>query len=234
MFYDFKSSFKDNWDLREFNMGDISVNLTRELSSMKLKLINFGFQQTKKNEIFVVCDIDILFYKPCIPLILEQFENKQKVLIKGNIYEKNIDIIFQKENCHDGNINLGFMAIENNEKSKYFFEKIYTNLFLKESSDFDQQIANELLHEKENNYFLIRPRPVRERNCFPKDENNVVHYINNDPNLIWDTFPIEIWNRSIGLDFLSKNIHLHHANCAKSKKDKYDQFKYIKELIEKK
>jgi hypothetical protein len=226
MFYDFKSSFKDNWDLREFNMGDISVNLTRELSSMKLKLINFGFQQTKENEIFVVCDIDILFYKPCMPLILEQFENKQKVLIKGNIYEKNIDIIFQKENCHDGNINLGFMAIRNNEKSKYFFEKIYTNLFLKESSD--QQIANELLHEN------VSPSPVRERKYFPKDENNVAHYINNDPSLIWDTFPIEILNRSIGLDFLSKNIHLHHANYAKSKKDKYDQLKYIKKLIEEK
>lgn len=223
----FKSSFKDKWEIHEYEIPDFEHKNVmaggNEGNLMRANLISSAFRETKRDEIFVVCDIDIIFYKPCIPLVLEKFKNKQKIFINDNLYEKNVDIFFQKENCHNGRINMGFMGIQNNERTKSFFEKVY-QISIGQNA-WDQPTIDNLLHEN------LQPE-IKWKKSAPKDENNIAHYINNDNNLIWDTFPIEIWNWSIGLDFFSKNICLHHANCAVLKEHKNDQFKRVKKLIE--
>lgn len=225
MLYQFKSSFKDEWEIYENKIEDFKEKNVmaggKEGDRMRRNLINLAFENTKENEIFVVSDIDIIFYKPCIQLVLNQFNNKQRVFIDGFIQEKEIDFCIQKENCIDGKVNMGFMAIKNNKKSKVFFREVYDICL--PNNTWDQPTLNEVLHKN------LKPH-VKYAKYSPKDENNIAHYINSD-NLIWDTFPTEIWNRSIGLEYISKNIHLHHANCAVTKDEKNYQFNYIKNLL---
>ena len=142
------------------------------------------------------------------------------------IYEKDVDIYFQKENLVNGRINMGFMGIKNNERSKKLFKELY-NLSLPNNL-WDQPTLDQMLHDNLSN-------EVKYKQYSPKDENGIAHYINNENNLIWDTFPTEICNWSIYVSTnpqkFPRNVHLHHANCTVTKNQKNDQFERVKNLL---
>ena len=58
------------------------------------------------------------------------------------------------------------------------------------------------------------------------DQEIVNDFIFNDKHKIkWNLFPSSIWNWSQGE--LNKDIKLHHANCASSKDEKFEQMKFV-------
>lgn len=103
----------------------------QEGNHMRWNLINYALKETEKDELFLMCDTDIKFYKPITDLILSEI--------------KNFDIIFQKEAIENG-CNMGIMAMKNNEKVKTFWYHVYKNVFYNKNS-WDQHIMNKLLYE---------------------------------------------------------------------------------------
>lgn len=114
-----KDNFKSKWKLG----GGL------EGAAMKKEVLDFAFENTKKDEIFVVSDTDIKFYKPSIKIIIQEI--------------KNYDILFQKEH-NKVRVNMGFMAMRNNPLIKKFWEDVYKACF--EKKTWDQRIANDYLH----------------------------------------------------------------------------------------
>lgn len=82
------------------------------------------------NEIIVISDVDIQFFKPVIPTI--------------NEYMQNVDMSFQKEWENSG-VNIGFMAIRCNKDTLKFWETVYNDLIV--SKHWDQGIVNHLLYK---------------------------------------------------------------------------------------
>lgn len=114
-----------------------------EIWKSRVNNIINAIQVLKTDEPFIFSDIDIVFYKPCIPTILE--------LIKDN------DILFLRElfeGIHQpqgGNINFGFNVIKANEKTYRFFQDVLDKV--KKTGIWEQKIINELLYNK-NSYEL--------------------------------------------------------------------------------
>lgn len=126
----------DQLDRNKFGGG---VGIWKYKTEMILKAIETSIQENKegeKEEIIVISDIDIVFYRPSIPTILE-------CMIDA-------DICFQKERDYGG-INIGFMAIACNETTLTFWTKVYETLWTKvyetlENSDrWDQEIVNDFI-----------------------------------------------------------------------------------------
>lgn len=95
------------------------------------------------NEPFIFSDIDIIFYKPCIPIIVNLI--------------KNYDVLFLRE-LYDGihppqggNINFGFNIIKANEKTYKFFCDVLDEVV--KTNGWEQKIINQFLYNK-NNYNL--------------------------------------------------------------------------------
>lgn len=207
----FLNSMKDRWELMEFKIEDFKEKGRmaggQEADEMRKGLLDYAFSKTDSDEIFVMSDIDIIFYKPCVPVVNEEFEKTQNVTVEKSIKSKSKDIIFQRESMNHG-VNMGFMAMKNNQKVKDFWGEVYDISLGKKL--WDQPIVNQLVYTN-----LLKRTP--ESSSY-KDNNKV----------IWDVFPRKVWNWSIG--YADSEICLHHANCAVSKKEKFDQFDRIKEI----
>lgn len=215
----FLGSMRDDWDhfpiqTDDFKMKDHLAG-GRLGDLLRKSLLDYAFENTKENEIFTMCDIDIFFYKKLIPEINFLFSNSQNTKIKNYESKKELDIVFQKELRHHG-CNMGVMSMKNNKKVKDFWEEIY-NISLGENK-WDQPVMNYVLYN----------------NLVSKiDENSQMTEYKEDK-ITWHTFDTNVWNWSQGKHFLSRDIILHHANCVISKKQKIEQINFIyNELSEK-
>lgn len=214
MLNSFLNSMKDQWDTMGFKIEDFKLKGQvaggREADLMRKNLLDYAFSNTKPDEIFVMSDIDILFYKPCVPIVENEFSKMQNILLDSGLVEKEKDIIFQRERVNHG-VNMGFMAMKNNERVRDFWNRVYKISLSKKL--WDQPIVNDLLYEN-----LIEKCATHSR----------YKNVNKE---IWDVFPRSIWNWSIG--YADPEICLHHANCAVSKKEKNGQFEKVKAIIQK-
>jgi hypothetical protein len=86
------------------------------------------------NDIIIISDIDIVFYKPVIPIVSECMVNT--------------DICFQKETRNSG-INIGFISIYCNDTTLHFWNKVYE--ILSTTNRWDQEIVNDLIYNKKFN-----------------------------------------------------------------------------------
>jgi hypothetical protein len=93
-----------------------------------------------ENEVFVFSDIDIVFYKPIIPTILNLIENND-VLFLREFY----DGIFELQG---GNINFGFNIIRSNQKTLNFFQDVIFEVC--KSGTWEQKVINEFLYKNKN------------------------------------------------------------------------------------
>jgi len=117
-------------DRNKFGGG---VGIWKYKTEMILHAIQASMQEKRegekeREEIIVISDIDIVFYKPAIPTILECMIDT--------------DICFQKERNYGG-INIGFMAIACNDTTLTFWKKVYETL--ENSNRWDQEIVNDFI-----------------------------------------------------------------------------------------
>jgi len=181
----FELSFKDDFD-KQFKFVE-KININRNSPGSGVDIWQFKtdmiIDDIKQNidDIIIISVIDIVFYKPVIPPILENMIDN--------------DICFQKE-TPDLGINIGFISIFCNETTLQFWNEVYE--ILCNSNKWDQQIVNDMIY-------------------------------NGKYNIKWKLFPSSIWNWSQGN--LNKDIILHHANCASTKEDKFEQFEYVNNFI---
>lgn len=132
----FVKSMKDPWEHKFTDLGIINVDKTKPGSGeniwkFKTKMVLSAIKKNN-NDIIVVSDIDIVFFKPVIPLINELMKDKE--------------ILFQGE-YKDSGINIGFVAIKCNDNTYNFWNTVLKRI----NSDkiWDQKIVNELIY-KEN------------------------------------------------------------------------------------
>ncbi|NBT57239.1 hypothetical protein EBT16_00485 [bacterium] len=192
----FVNSIKDDWDLREMTFDDFSsqneIGGGMDSAFAKLFVISVAFQETVPGEVFIVSDTDIVFYARCTDKILEAIENKH--------------ICISKERP-DGGMNIGFMAIRNDEVTRRFWMDIHSRMQKKDvpfaqggGREVDQGLVNALL------------------------------YGNHYPDMIGSFLPDSFWNWSQGN--LNRQIVMHHANCAFGIESKISQFEYVRRFME--
>lgn len=205
-------SMKDRWELMPSKIENFATK--NELAggsagdNMRRNLLMRAFDSTCENEIFVMCDVDIIFYKPCFPIVLGEFLKRQRVKIGDYLQEKEIDLVAQMERV-ESMVNMGFMAMKNNERVRTFWREVYEISLSK--GEWDQMVTNKVLYEN-----------------IAGVGDNLVEY-KDEQKIRWSRFPKSIWNMSIGV--IDGEIALHHANCAISKEDKFNQFKMVNDKL---
>lgn len=166
----------------------------------KYNTILKGFEQTSPNEYFIFSDIDVIFYK--------SFINNLDKIIKNEE-----DILFQKEYI-DHEVNIGFMIIKNNDKSKLFWQK--ANKTIEDLVYLDSNGCQKIRHRRGDGsgQFVI---------------NDILYRDN--PNIRWSTLPSSFWSKTIGNRYLNKDIYIHHANWTFSTDQKFNQMNEIKNKL---
>jgi len=134
----FEKSFKDKFELNFKYLEKVNLNRNQPGSGIdiwkyKTEMIIEAIKNNYNN-VIVISDIDIIFYKPVIPTIEEYMVDKE--------------ICFQKEKIHGG-INIGFMSILCNDNTLNFWNSVYS--ILCNSNYWDQQIVNDLIYKKKYN-----------------------------------------------------------------------------------
>ena len=184
------------------------------------EMIDKAFDTTADNEWFIISDVDIVFYKPVMPYVYELISGSPLTRIDGDhdrTYPANPEIFFQKENditgqTHGRWINVGFMVMKNCLRVKKFWDDVYRAYNL--TGQLEQTIANASL-QFNSAYFLDTQTQRHATHFFP-----TYGYMSND-----------IWNMTMGLSVLEKSIILHHANLATKQKDKFAQFRKIRNIV---
>lgn len=134
----FELSFKDAFDKQFKYLENLNIDRNKPGSGVdvwkyKTEMIIDAIKENK-NEIIIISDIDIIFYKPVIPIIIENMIDS--------------DICFQKETENSG-INIGFISIYCNETTLQFWNKIYE--ILCSSNRWDQEIVNDMIYNHNYN-----------------------------------------------------------------------------------
>lgn len=212
----FLDSMKDPWDIYPVstqNFTGVEVAGGRSGDQMRKMLIDYAISKTLDNEIFIICDIDIYFYKPCINYIHNIFIEPQTIKQNSQNISMDLDIVFQKEFLYK-DCNMGFMAMKNNTRVKNFWREVYDVVL--ERKIWDQPYMNQVLYS----------------NIISKTDE-YTEYKNLDK-IIWHTFDKNIWNLTINkiqAGWATTDIKLHHANCTKYKKEKIKQMSWIKGIL---
>lgn len=123
------------------------------------------------------------------------------------------DIYFQQETPTHSDINIGFMIIKNCKRNIDFWN--YANKIIEECKYISSNNCYKIAHKKGSGsgQFII--------NDLLKDTFN----------LYWDRLPLNFWSKSIGIEYLSKNIIIHHANALYGAKQKLEHLQYISQLV---
>jgi hypothetical protein len=132
----FELSFKDDFD-KQYQFIE-NINIDRKKAGSGIDIWKYKTEmiinaiKSNLNDIIVISDIDIIFYKPVIPTILK--------------YMINNDICFQREN-KGPDINIGFMSIYCNKVTLQFWITVYETIC--NTNKWDQEIVNDIIY---NNY----------------------------------------------------------------------------------
>jgi len=134
----FELSFKEEFDKRFKLVKNINIDRTKpgsgvDIWKFKTEMIIDAIKQNI-DDIIIISDIDIIFYKPVIPIILENMINN--------------DICFQKER-HDSGINIGFISIVCNQTTLQFWNEVYEIVCT--SNRWDQEIVNDMIYNRKYN-----------------------------------------------------------------------------------
>lgn len=131
----FEKSIKDDFEknfsfLRKVNVDRSKPGGGIDIWMYRTELILKAIQENP-GEIILVTDIDILFYKPILPIVLESMKNK--------------DICFQKE-TPQGGINVGVIAMVCNQTTFGFWQRVYH--ILNTTNGWEQDIVNDLIYKE--------------------------------------------------------------------------------------
>lgn len=123
------------------------------------------------------------------------------------------DIYFQRETPSNDDINIGFMIIKNCESVYNFWN--YISLRIEELKFMNNNSCYRIYHKRGygSGQFVV---------------NDILKFYSD---LSWDKLCYKFWSQSIGYDYLSTDIIIHHANATNNTKKKLDQLEYINQLI---
>lgn len=132
----FEKSMKDEFEknyvfLRKVNLDRSKPGGGIDIWKFRTELILQAIQENL-GEIILVSDIDIVFYKPVIPILLESMQEK--------------DICFQREYESQDGINVGFISMRCNETTLQFWQKVYLNITTAEA--WEQEVVNTLIYKE--------------------------------------------------------------------------------------
>lgn len=134
----FFSTIKDQCDLIPVEISNFKKKWRmaggREGDEMRKNLLEYAMSKTEKDEVFIVCDTDIKFYKPVEEVVLEEIENN--------------DFIIQRE-ARVKFCNMGFMAMRNNDNVRNFWKNVYEISI--SNNSWDQKTLNKIIYNKQNN-----------------------------------------------------------------------------------
>jgi hypothetical protein len=162
----FEFSFKDTFNKQYKFLENINIDRNKPGSGIdiwkyKTEMIIDAIKKNL-NEIIIISDIDIVFYKPVIPIILKSMVNN--------------DICFQKETPTSG-INIGFISIYCNTTTLQFWNKVYE--ILCKSNRWDQEIVNDLIYN--HNYKIkwnLFPSSIWNWSQGSLNKNIILHHSN--------------------------------------------------------
>ena len=109
----------------------------------RVKNIISIIERSQDNEPFIFSDVDIVFYKPILPILNNLIRSKDVLFLRelfDGVYE-----------LQGGNINFGFNIIRSNQKSHRFFNDVLNQVV--KTGTWEQMIINQLLYNK-NDYDL--------------------------------------------------------------------------------
>lgn len=155
----FERSFKDVWqvdpinttaikpkdqqsDAPEFRKGHVVKGDKSAIGGgmgswlTKVNMVIDALQDGFSNDIVVVADTDIIFYKPVQPLI--------------HAHMQRVDMCFQKENhgMRNRQVNIGFISLRCTQAVVEFWEQVRDRIISTE--EWDQRVVNLLLYEDKN------------------------------------------------------------------------------------
>ena len=161
----FELSFKDDLDKQFKFIQNINIDRNKPGSGVdiwkyKTEMIIDAIKENP-NDIIIISDIDIFFYKPVIPIILEKMTNN--------------DICFQKESELSG-INIGFISIFCNETTLQFWEKVYT--IICNTNRWDQEIVNNLIYNNYNIKWDVFPSSIWNWSQGNFNKDIILHHAN--------------------------------------------------------
>jgi len=127
------ASLADDWDVHESHLVDHQAVLGRAGGGLptylyKAQAIVRALESCAEGEVFVFCDVDIQFFRPVLPAVMEA--------VKG------MDLVFQRE-FEDIGVNIGFVAVRANKRTQQFWELVYAEIV--KNKGLDQRIVNNML-----------------------------------------------------------------------------------------
>jgi hypothetical protein len=130
----FEKSMKDDFEknyvfIRKVNLDRSKPGGGIDIWKFRTELILKAIQENME-DIIIVSDIDIVFYKSVIPIILESMQEK--------------DICFQRETREEG-INVGFISMRCNEATLGFWQKVYS--IITTTNAWEQEVVNTLIYK---------------------------------------------------------------------------------------
>lgn len=131
----FEKSMKDDFEknyvfIRKVNLDRSKPGGGIDIWKFRTELILKAIEENL-GRIILVSDIDIVFYKPVIPIVMDSMQGK--------------DICFQRETRDDG-INVGFISMLCNETTLQFWKQVYLNIRI--GDRWEQEVVNTLIYNE--------------------------------------------------------------------------------------
>jgi len=244
----FLPSLKDNYELvlRKYpQVGDLKQHKygTAEFRKTMCFKVDLIIEAIKDNwgGIFIYSDVDIRFFQPFESIILKKMKGK--------------DMIIQRDTKF-GHMCSGFFAARGNEKNLRLWQDIRNVLRMGAEKESEQEILCELFFDYKSDFFsIIKQRCANMamrfahylgRYIFNKKENYSFrkrNQLKNPYNIKWDYLPVtffspctrlngKLWEPGMDIE-VPENIIMHHANGTLGVENKIAQFKYVKNIVNK-
>lgn len=174
-FVDSLSKVDPDIELREMSLNSDLPDEQVARYGPKGQLIQQALEETPENDIFLVADLDIRFFKPITPLVRAYAEAREA------------DAVFQRDEDWSLSTNLGFIALRSNQRVRDFFG-IISQLALNYS-----QGRPAIIDSAARKPTTIRGGDQRIVNIAIRDPTRIPQL----PTLKWALFPTDILTRSI-------------------------------------
>jgi hypothetical protein len=220
----FLPSIQDDFELildsysQECQSGNFMQSGWNKTMLHKVEILIRGIRENW-GEIFIHSDVDIQFFRPALPEILQAMKGK--------------DVVCQQDRP-EGNLCAGFIVCRGNEKTLRLWQDIYNALLNAGSGANDQTLLNHLIN---------RNRSLQDSNKLIRLLLNFFlrkSYRGNNYKIAWGylpktfmgggTFTGALWKPGKYLPVPS-DIIMHHANFCVGTDQKIAQLEYVKKIV---
>jgi len=176
----------------------------------KVKFLLETIDICEPNEYFVYSDVDVIFFKPIIPILNEVLNNKDVVFIReiphGSLPQQGGDVA--------GHCNFGFCVVKACDKSKRFFQDVL------------HMIENTKNFVDSHDHALW-PDGLMDQTCV-----NRILFSNPDYDLNWGTLPLTFTTTAYETyNMINKDTVAYHATCVIEVNKKIELLNLFKQKV---